>query len=149
MKVSRLAIKKKVIEEYVQSKGLSLYRFYVDDGYSGTNFKRPGFEELIDDIENKRIDVVIVKDLSRFGRNYIQTGLYLEDYFPEKGIRFIAISDNYDTDAINSDDIIPFRNIINEWYAKDISKKNSFNVRKPSKKWCYEKNSNTYFWILL
>ncbi len=97
-------------------------RFYIDDGYSGTNFDRPGFLELKSDIENKLVSTVITKDLSRFGRDYLMTGFYIEHYFPSNNVRFIAINDQVDT--LKSDnDFAPFRNIMNEWYARDISNK--------------------------
>jgi len=94
----------------------------VDDGYSGTNFNRPGFKQMLTDIEAGHIRSVIVKDMSRFGRNYLEVGMYTELMFPEKDIRFIAINDGVDSDRDDSD-FTPFRNIINEWYAKDTSKK--------------------------
>jgi DNA invertase Pin-like site-specific DNA recombinase len=97
-------------------------RFYIDDGYSGTNFERPGFLELKSDIENELVSLVITKDLSRLGRDYLMTGYYIEHYFPSNDVRFIAINDQVDT--LKSDnDFAPFRNIMNEWYARDISKK--------------------------
>ncbi len=97
-------------------------RFYIDDGYSGTNFEIPGFLELKADIEKGVINIVITKDLSRLGRDYLMTGYYIEHYFPSYSVRFIAINDQVDT--LKSDnDFAPFRNIMNEWYARDISKK--------------------------
>ena len=97
---------------------------YVDDGISGTTFDRPSFNQLLQDIENKTIDMVITKDLSRLGRDYIKTGFYLEDYFPKNNIRYVAITDGIDTyiDSTNND-ITPFKAIMNDMYAKDISKK--------------------------
>ncbi|MCM1234255.1 MAG: DUF4368 domain-containing protein [Ruminococcus flavefaciens] len=94
----------------------------ADDGYSGTNFNRPGFKEMLADIDAGHIKTVIVKDMSRFGRNYLEVGMYTEIMFPEKDIRFVAINDGVDSDRDDSD-FTPFRNIINEWYAKDTSKK--------------------------
>lgn len=93
-----------------------------DDGYSGTNFNRPGFKEMLADIEEGHISTVIVKDMSRFDRNYLEVGMYTEIMFPEKDIRFIAVNDGVDSERDDSD-FTPFRNIINEWYAKDTSKK--------------------------
>ena len=92
--------------------------------YLGTTFNRPGFNELLQDIENKIINMVITKDLSRLGRDYIKTGEYIENYFPEKNIRYVAITDGIDTyiDSTNND-ITPFKAIMNDMYAKDISKK--------------------------
>lgn len=98
---------------------------YLDDGYTGTNFERPGFKRLLADVDGKGIDCIVVKDLSRLGRNYVQTGLYLEQYFPLRGVRFIAINDNYDSISANSDNdfMMPIRNLFNANYSKDISKK--------------------------
>ena len=99
---------------------------YSDDGYSGVNFERPGFQKMITDIHEKKIDCIIVKDLSRFGRNYIETGKYIEQIFPALGVRFIAINDNYDSaekrqpgDQI----ILPFKNLVNDAYSRDLSVK--------------------------
>lgn len=97
---------------------------YVDDGYSGTNFERPDFKRMMQDIENRKINCIIVKDLSRFGRNYIETGRYLERIFPFMGVRFIAINDHYDSAEDNDDKgriLIPFNNLINDTYCRDIS----------------------------
>ena len=110
----------------------------VDDGYSGTTFDRPGFNRLINDIENKLVNMVITKDMSRLGRDYIKTGYYLEKYFPEHNIRYIAITDNIDTYLDNSNnDIAPFKAIMNDYYAKDISKKIKSSLRAKQKegKW--------------
>ena len=113
---------KALLSQYAKDNGLGSVEFYVDDGYSGTNFERPDFKRMISDIESGRIGAVIVKDLSRLGREYLQTGYYTEIYFPQKDIRFIAVNDNVDSD-LGDNDFAPFKNIINEWYAKDISKK--------------------------
>lgn len=113
---------KQILEKYAKDHGIEHYQFYVDDGYSGTNFNRPGFKNMLADIEAGQINTVIVKDMSRFGRNYLEVGMYTEIMFPEKGIRFIAVNDGVDSDRDDSD-FTPFRNIINEWYAKDTSKK--------------------------
>ena len=94
----------------------------MDDGFSGTNFDRPGFREMLADIEAGSVDCVIVKDMSRFGRNYLEVGMYTEVIFPDKDVRFIAINDGVDSSR-EDNDFTPFRNIINEWYAKDTSKK--------------------------
>lgn len=98
---------------------------FVDDGYTGTNFKRPRFKEMIDLADKGEVNCIIVKDLSRFGRDYIGVGEYLEKYFPLKDIRFIAINDGYDTESATSNDdfIMPIKNIFNAQYSKDISKK--------------------------
>ena len=98
--------------------------YYIDDGYSGTNFDRPEFQRMIADIEKGRINAVITKDLSRLGRDYIETGRYLEKYFPSKKVRYIAVNDNIDTYEDNgNNDMTPFKAVINDMYAKDISKK--------------------------
>ena len=123
MKANLFLIKKVFLEDYVKKQGWYLFDIYIDDGYSGTNFERPSFQRLISDIEYGKIDIVVTKDLSRLGRNYIQTGYYTEEYFPNKNVRYIAINDNFDTSKIDSNNFAPFKNIINEWYAKDISKK--------------------------
>ena len=94
----------------------------ADDGFSGTNFNRPGFQEMMGDIENGLVSMVVVKDMSRFGRNYLEVGMYTEIRFPEMGVRFIAVNDGVDSER-EDNDFTPFRNIINEWYAKDTSKK--------------------------
>lgn len=108
---------------YAKEHGITNHKIYKDDGYSGTNFKRPGFQEMLADIEAGLVSMVIVKDMSRFGRNYLEVGLYTEVRFPELGVRFIAINDGVDSDNQMENDFTPFRNIMNEWYAKDTSKK--------------------------
>lgn len=113
---------KELLSDYAKSHGWNIYDYYIDDGYSGTNFDRPGFKRMIKDCEQKKINIVITKDLSRLGRNYLITGKYTEEYFPMNNIRYIAINDNFDT-ASGDNDFAPFKNIINEWYAKDISRK--------------------------
>ena len=95
---------------------------YVDDGYSGLNFERPGFQRLLSDIMAGRINLVLTKDLSRLGRDYIMTGYYSEIFFPTHGVRYIALNDNYDSEN-GENDIAPFKNILNEMYARDISRK--------------------------
>lgn len=124
---------KEILVNYVHSQGWQLYDIYIDDGYSGTNFDRPDFQRLLSDVEKGKIDIVITKDLSRLGRNYIQTGYYAEEYFPDRGVRYIAINDSYDTESEDSNDFAPFKNIINEWYAKDISKKVRFTLDNQAK----------------
>ena len=113
---------KQILEKYAKDHSITNYKFYVDDGYSGTSFNRPGFQEMLADIEAGYVDCVIVKDMSRFGRNYLEVGMYTEIMFPDKDVRFIAINDGVDS-ARDDNDFTPFRNIINEWYAKDTSKK--------------------------
>lgn len=107
---------------------LLICEIYIDDGYSGTNFQRPDFQRMLDDIENKKINCVIVKDLSRFGRDYIDTGHYLERFFPRRGIRFISISDGIDSKKNDYDLMLPIKNIFNEQYARDISKKIRYTI---------------------
>ena len=114
---------KKYLEEYARQKGLRNIRHFYDDGYSGTNFNRPGFAALLEEIEAGRVETLVVKDLSRFGRNYLQVGYYTEILFPKKGVRFIAINNNVDSAALQDNDFTPFLNIMNEWYAKDTSNK--------------------------
>lgn len=115
---------RKLILNYLDSKeDLILHDIYIDDGFSGTNFKRPSFQRMIADIEAGLVDCVIVKDLSRFGRDYIDTGKYLERYFPDNDVRFIAISDNIDSEKQAYDMLLPIKNIFNEQYARDISRK--------------------------
>ena len=116
---------KEYIEDYIHSKPeIKIVDFYVDDGYSGVNFDRPDFQRMLQDIKNKKIDCVIVKDLSRLGRNYIEVGKYIERLFPLLGVRFIAINDNFDSaddTAASNNIIIPFKNLINDAYCRDIS----------------------------
>mgnify|MGYP004547450293 FL=1 len=129
---------KSLLLQYVKENNLRVYDIYIDDGYSGTTFDRPGFNRLINDIENKLVNMVITKDMSRLGRDYIKTGYYLEKYFPEHNIRYIAITDNIDTYLDNSNnDIAPFKAIMNDYYAKDISKKIKSSLRAKQKegKW--------------
>lgn len=114
---------KQYLEEYAEAKGLKNIRHYTDDGYSGVTFNRPGFQKMIADVEAGLIDTICVKDMSRLGRNYLKVGYYTEILFPEKGIRFIAINNGIDSDVPTDNDFTPFLNIMNEWYAKDTSKK--------------------------
>lgn len=114
---------KMYLEEYARQHGMRNIRHFSDDGYSGTNFNRPGFNALLEEIEAGHVAVLIVKDLSRFGRNYLQVGYYTEVVFPKKGIRFIAINNSVDSANPSDNDLTPFLNIMNEWYAKDTSNK--------------------------
>ena len=111
-----------ILEEYARMHGFKIYDVYVDDGYSGLNFNRPGFQKMLQDIEIGKVNVVITKDLSRLGRDYIMTGYYTEHYFKDNGVRYIAINDGIDTINDNND-IAPFKNILNDMYAKDLSRK--------------------------
>ena len=113
-----------LLMQYIKQNKLNFISEYVDDGVSGTSFDRPAFNKMIADIELGKINMIITKDLSRLGRNYVQSGLYIENYFPEHEVRFVAILDNIDTAYDNSNnDIAPFKSILNEMYAKDTSKK--------------------------
>jgi len=118
-----IAIQKSILTDYVKKQGWHLAKTYVDDGYSGTNFQRPSFQNMIKDIENGLINCVITKDLSRLGRNYLDCGLYLEVFFPEHNVRYIAVNDGVDTLNKSAMDITPFRNILNEMYSADVSVK--------------------------
>ena len=112
-----------ILTKYCKDHGITNYKIYKDDGYSGTNFNRPGFKEMLSDMEAGLIKMVVVKDMSRFGRNYLEVGLYTEVRFPDMGVRFVAVNDGVDSENQMDNDFTPFRNIINEWYAKDTSKK--------------------------
>lgn len=113
-----------LLHEFIRrQEELSLADTYIDDGWSGTNFDRPSFCRMIEDIEQGKIDCVIVKDLSRFGRDYLETGTYLERYFPQRNIRFISIIDGIDSQKRQYDLMMPIKNLLNEQYARDISKK--------------------------
>lgn len=116
-----------LIQDFVKKHSdISLVEEYVDDGYSGANFERPAFQRMMEDVRNHKINCIIVKDLSRLGRNYIETGRYLEKIFPVLGVRFIAVNDHYDSaDTKNDTDqiIVPFKNLINDAYCRDISMK--------------------------
>ena len=114
---------KHLLTKYVQEQNWQIAEIYVDDGFSGTNFDRPDFKRMMKDIENNKLDCVITKDLSRLGRNYLQCGYYLEIFFPEHNVRYIALTDGVDTINNTSMDITPFKNLLNEMYVKDTSKK--------------------------
>ncbi len=113
---------KNILLKYCLDQGFNIFNIYVDDGFSGTNFDRPGLIKLKNDIESGFIDIVVTKDLSRLGRDHIEMGIFLERYFPDNDIRYIAVNDNVDTKE-ELDDFIPIKSIVNELYAKDISKK--------------------------
>lgn len=114
---------KKYLEEYARQKGMRNIRHFCDDGYSGVSFNRPGFAALLEEIEAGRVENLLVKDLSRLGRNYLQVGYYTEILFPKKGVRFIAVNNNVDSANPTDNDFTPFLNIMNEYYAKDTSNK--------------------------
>ena len=131
---SSIQSQKKMLVDYAEKNNWNIFDVYIDDGYSGTNFNRPAFQRMCKDIEQGRIDIVVTKDLSRLGRNYIKTGEYTDEYFPNYNVRYIAITDNIDTQKQDDAamDFAPFKNVINEWYARDASKKirTVFKLRK-------------------
>ena len=111
-----------LLRAYAERQGFCVTEEYIDDGYSGTSWERPAFRRMLADIEEGRVRLVLVKDLSRLGRNYIATGELTEVYFPEHRVRLIAVNDGYDSEA-QGDDMAPFRHVMNEMYARDISRK--------------------------
>ena len=117
---------KLIIDNYLEkNKEYKLVDYYIDDGYSGTNFNRPEFQRMLEDIKHKKIDVIIIKDLSRLGRNYIETGNFIEVIFPGMGVSVISVDENCEIDSSDyyGDDYLPLKNLFNDTYAKDISKK--------------------------
>ena len=115
---------KRILETYAKQNGFTNLRWYTDDGFSGANFQRPGFQAMLADIEAGKVGTVIVKDMSRLGRNYLQVGFYTEMLFPQKGVRFIPVNDNVDSASEGMDnDFTPLRNLFNEWLVRDTSKK--------------------------
>lgn len=114
---------KLILQKYADENGFQNTKFYIDDGYSGANFNRPAFEEMIGDVENGDIAVVITKDLSRLGRNQLHTGLYIEEIFPSFDVRYIAVNDSVDTLYETSSELMPFKNLFNEWHVRDSSRK--------------------------
>lgn len=117
---------RQIIKSYAKENDIKLSYEYVDDGFSGSNFERPHFKNMIDDLNKGKFNIIIVKDLSRFGRDYIESGKYLQKIFPEKGVRFISVNDNYDSENADMSDthlILPIRNFINDSYCRDISMK--------------------------
>ena len=113
---------KEILLKYAQDNHFPNPQFYVDDGWSGTNFNRPDFMRMIDDMKDGKIGIIITKDLSRLGRDYLMTGQFVEIIFPEHDIRYIAINDNVDTQR-SVDDMMVFRNVFNDFFARDTSKK--------------------------
>jgi len=119
-----ISTQKIFLNNFCKGNHLAVYKHYTDDGYSGATFDRPEFNKMIQDIESKKINLVIVKDLSRFGRLSSKISYYLEEYFIEKGVRFIAVTDDIDTGHIEtSEEMVQFKAFFNEWFLRDTSKK--------------------------
>ena len=114
---------KSILQRFAEDHHFPNPCFYVDDGFSGGNFQRPAFQQMIADMENGEIGIIVTKDLSRLGRNQLHTGLYIEERFPMFGVRYIAINDNVDTENAESNDLMPFKNLFNEWFIRDTSRK--------------------------
>ena len=114
---------KAILQKFAEDHHFPSPCFYVDDGFSGGTFQRPAFQQMISDMENGEIGIIVTKDLSRLGRNQLHTGLYIEERFPMFGVRYIAINDNVDTDSSESNDLMPFKNLFNEWFIRDTSRK--------------------------
>lgn len=114
---------KSILQKFAEDHHFPNPCFYVDDGFSGGNFQRPAFQQMIADMENGKIGIIVTKDLSRLGRNQLHTGLYIEERFPMFGVRYIAINDNVDTENAESKDLMPFKNLFNEWFIRDTSRK--------------------------
>jgi len=110
-----------MLEKYCKDNGFKIHDYYVDDGFSGTNFNRPSFQRLLKDVEDNKVNLIITKDLSRLGRDYIMTGYYTEIYFGQHNVRYIAINDGVDTMKADND-IAPFKNILNDMYSKEIER---------------------------
>ena len=140
---SSIISQKSMLEQYIRGNGWTVYDYYVDDGFSGTNYNRPNFQRMIEDIEAGKINMVVVKDLSRLGRNYIQTGQYTDIYFPDRGVRFIALNDGIDTKNTDND-IAPFKNILNQMYSTDLSKKVRSAIRMKQQNGEYVSNYAPY-----
>ena len=117
---------RKILSSYAKDNNYKIYDEYIDDGYSGTNFNRPNFKRMIKDIETGKINMVITKNLARLGRDYIETGRYIETFFPENEVRYIAVLDDVDTYLDKNCDTVAFKNIMNDFYAKETSK----NIKK-------------------
>ena len=135
---------KKYLESYARQRGYTNCRHYTDDGWSGGNFDRPAWKQLVADIEAGKVAHVIVKDMSRAGRDYLQTGFYTEVFFRQHSVHFVAIANGVDSDDQNSNEFAPFLNIMNEWYLRDLSRKQKIAIRvkgesgKPTMmKWAY------------
>jgi len=117
---------RKILKAFAKENNYQIYDEYIDDGYSGTNFNRPDFRRMIKDIKDGNVNMVITKNLARLGRDYIETGRYIETFFPEHNIRYIAILDDVDTYLDKNCDTVAFKNIMNDFYAKETSK----NIKK-------------------
>ena len=149
---------KKYLESYAQQRGYTNCRHYTDDGWSGGNFERPAWKQLVADIEAGKVAHVIVKDMSRAGRDYLQTGFYTEVFFRQHGVHFVAIANSVDSDDQNSNEFAPFLNIMNEWYLRDLSRKQKTAIRvkgesgKPTTNcaiYGYRKDpENKYHWLI-
>ena len=114
---------KAILKQYANEQGFRNIQFFVDDGYSGANFNRPDWKRMIELVENDKVGIILAKDMSRIGRNYLEVGIYTEMLFPEHGVRFIAVNSGVDSANQQDNDFTPFLNIINEFYVKDSSKK--------------------------
>lgn len=120
---SSIQTQKEMLTRYCSENGFTICQTYIDDGWSGTNSDRPAFQQMLSDIENGKINYVITKDLSRLGRNYLEVGGFPELFFPEHNVRYIALTDGVDTAKGSTMDITPFKNLLNNMYAQDISRK--------------------------
>ena len=140
---------KKILEKYAHDNGFEIVDEYIDDGWSGTNFNRPGVQRLLEDAKNGRINVIIVKDLSRFGRNYIEVGQYTDYLFPTYNIRFIAVGDNVDSAMTENSgmDMTPIMNVFNEWHAANTSKKSRAVIEANAKEGIYRCSYAPYGYI--
>ncbi len=117
---------RELIKSYADKAGFKIIKEFIDDGYTGSNFDRPDFKRMLNDLEKKDCKTIIVKDLSRFGRDYIESGKFLQKTFPQMGVRFISVNDNYDSESADVSDthlILPIKNFINDSYCRDISMK--------------------------
>ena len=155
---SSIANQKTYLEAYAAQQGFTNCVHYTDDGYSGVNFDRPGWNRMIDDMEAGKIGVVLVKDMSRIGRNYLSTGFYTEEVFRKFGVRFIAVSNGIDSNDPSTNEFAPIMNIMNEWYIRDLSRKQRTAIRvkgesgKPTSNqaiYGYKKDpDNKYHWLI-
>lgn len=142
-----IANQRSILSSYCKERGYDIYDVYIDDGYSGLNFERPGFQRMLVDIKCGKINLILTKDLSRLGRDYIMTGYYSELYFPAQGVRYIALNDNFDSSS-SENDIAPFKNILNDMYAKDISRKIKSARRQQAKDGKYIGSQAPYGYVI-